>query len=285
MAQRSPTVCQRELGKRLRELRHSRGLTVEEVAHQLLCSAPKISRVETGARRPTLRDVRDLCGVYEVDSVTSAELMELAREARQPGWWTQYSDLEDASLIGLEQEATSITCYAMFFLPTLLQTEAYARATIKGTAPKIDLDTLEQRVDARLRRQARLAYDQPPRYEAILDEAVLYRQVGGSAVMRDQFDRILKLVSEVSVTVQVIPFWVGAYSARDSNFDYMEFGGSSLSDVVFVEGLVRHLYVDRTVDLERYREAVEYLRDVALTPQESTKRIREVRDEFAGALL
>src|SRR2546430_12960317 len=63
----SPTVRQRELGIRLRELRNAKGLTVEDVAGRLLCSATKISRAETGARRPTLRDVRDLCGIYEVD--------------------------------------------------------------------------------------------------------------------------------------------------------------------------------------------------------------------------
>ena len=40
---------QRELGKRLRELRNERGMTVEDVADKLLCSATKISRLETGA--------------------------------------------------------------------------------------------------------------------------------------------------------------------------------------------------------------------------------------------
>ena len=91
----SPTVRQRELGIRLRELRNAKGLTVEDVAGQLLCSATKISRAETGARRPSLRDVRDLCGIYDVDEETSAELMELARQAREPGWWTEYDDLKN----------------------------------------------------------------------------------------------------------------------------------------------------------------------------------------------
>lgn len=68
----SPTVRQRELGKRLRELRNQHGVTVEEVAERLLCSATKISRLETGARRPNLRDVRDLCGLYDVDDLVTA---------------------------------------------------------------------------------------------------------------------------------------------------------------------------------------------------------------------
>lgn len=52
----SPTVRQRELGKRLRELRSRHDLTVEDVAQKFLCSATKVSRLETGARRPSLRD-------------------------------------------------------------------------------------------------------------------------------------------------------------------------------------------------------------------------------------
>jgi hypothetical protein len=38
----NPTVRQRELGKRLRELRLRHGLTVDDVAEKLLCSATKI---------------------------------------------------------------------------------------------------------------------------------------------------------------------------------------------------------------------------------------------------
>src|ERR1700685_1215287 len=101
----SPTVRQRELGKRLRELRNQHSLTVEEVAEKLLCSATKISRLETGASRPSLRDVRDLCELYEVGESASPEFMTLARAARELGWWTQYDDLDLDPYIGLEQDA------------------------------------------------------------------------------------------------------------------------------------------------------------------------------------
>ena len=282
MADVSPTVRQRELGMRLRRFRNAKGLTVEEVAEKLLCSATKISRAETGARKPTLRDVRDLCGIYGVDPETSAELMELARHAREPGWSTQYDDLQITPFIGLEQEATAITCFGMYFVPALLQTKDYAREMIRGIAPKINPDILGQRVEARMRRQQLLQQPRPPRYRALLDEAVLRRQVGGPAVMKAQLEKILLLVQEEKATVQVIPFEVGAYAAIDSNFDYLEFGGSSLPGLVFVEGLVSHLYLERPADLERYSEALEYLRDEALSPRDSAKRIEEIRDGTAS---
>ena len=48
---------------RLREIRDELGLTVEDVAEQLVCSATKISRLETGRAGASLRDVRDLCQI------------------------------------------------------------------------------------------------------------------------------------------------------------------------------------------------------------------------------
>ena len=279
MADLSPTVRQRELGLRLRELRTAKNLTVEMVARELLCSPTKIARAETGVRRATLRDVRDLCQIYEVDPETSAELMELAREAYQPGWWAKYDDLKITPLIGMEQSATAITSFGMYFFPALLQSADYARAIIKGIAPKIEENVLAQRVEARMMRQKLLYQAKPPKYRALLDEAVLHRQVGGPSVMRAQLEKILSFMRE-RAAVQVIPYEVGAYGAIDSNFDYLEFVGTMLPDLVFVEGLVSHLYLERPDELDRYREALEYLRDEALNPRDSAKRIEEIRDKL-----
>jgi transcriptional regulator with XRE-family HTH domain len=280
MADLSPTIRQRELGMRLREFRTAKGLTVEDVASELLCSPTKVSRAETGARRATLRDVRDLCQIYGVDSETSAELMELAREARQQGWWTKYDDLRIATYIGMEQAATAITTFGMYYVPALLQTEDYARAIIKGIAPKIEEDILGQRVEARMMRQKLLFQPKPPKYRVLVDEAVLHRQVGGPTVMKAQLDKILSLIREERAAVQVLPYEVGAYGATDSNFTYMEFADTKLPDLVFVEGLVSQLYLERPDELARYREALEYLRDEALNPRDSAKRIEEIRDIF-----
>jgi transcriptional regulator with XRE-family HTH domain len=282
VAEVSPTVRQRELGRRLRELRKSRDLTVEEVAASLLCSPSKISRAETGARRPSLRDVRDLCELYDVGQEESAQLMDLAREARQPSWWTRYEDIRVSELIGLEQEATAITCFCMYFVPALLQTEDYAAAMIRGIAPRIEPDILRQRVEARMRRQELLQRSRPPRYRAFLDEAVLRRQVGGAAVMKAQLDKILQLVEEGKATVQVIPYSVGAYAAVDSNFTLLEFSESSLPGFVYVEGLETQLYLEKSSELERYAESIEELRDAALTPRDTTKILAKIRDEEPG---
>ncbi|MGH2603659.1 MAG: Scr1 family TA system antitoxin-like transcriptional regulator, partial [Dehalococcoidia bacterium] len=164
----SPTVRRRELGTLLRELRHGAGLTVEDVAGQLLCSPAKISRLETGQRGAALRDVRDLCGIYGVKDQSQVDrLMNLARESKQQTWWQEY-DLTGATstLIGLEAAASSISDYQSSRLPGLLQTADYARAVLRGINPTWGAEIVEQRAEARLERQRILTRPDAPRFWA-----------------------------------------------------------------------------------------------------------------------
>jgi transcriptional regulator with XRE-family HTH domain len=279
----SPTARQRELGTRLRGFRIARGMTVEKVARDLLCSATKISRLETGTRRPSLRDVRDLCALYELDGSTSVELMSLARGAREQGWWTEYEDLNLDPYIGLEQDAVAITCYSMSYIPGLLQTADYAESIIRTIAPKMDPRIAGQRVQARLRRQQVLERANRPRYDVVLDEAVMHRRVGQSEVMAAQLDKLLEIVRRRKAAVQVIPFAAGAYAALEGYFTLLEFeGNSDLWPVVFVEGLSGNQYLEREADISRYRETIEYLRNRALNLRRSTELIKEIRDSYRG---
>jgi transcriptional regulator with XRE-family HTH domain len=277
----NPTVRQRELSLRLRKLRTGLGLTVDDVADKLMCSAAKISRMETGARRPILRDVRELCALYSVDEATTAELMQLTRQAREQGWWTRYEDLGLHPYIGLEQEATSITAYSMYWLPGLLQTEDYARAIIKAVFPRVEPVVHEQRVAARLRRQERLADLSPPRYRVILDEAVLRRRVGNSEVMAAQIDKIAESAAAGRVVVNVILADAGVYPVADSNFILLEFADTQMPPVVYVEGLGSGQLYERPGDIQRYRDSIEYIRDFALNPADSLTHLADVRKVWA----
>jgi len=279
----SPTARQRELGTRLRGLRNEHNMTVEEVAEKLLCSATKISRLETGARRPSLRDVRDLCELYEVDEPTSAELMGLAREARTPGWWTQYDDLNLDPLIGLEEAATKITCYSMHYMPGLLQTQDYAQGIIRIVAPKMDPHIVQQRVEARMRRQQLLGRDSSPQYHVLLDETVIRRGVGDPALIAAQLDKVLETVRAGRVIIQIIPFSAGAYATADGYFVLLEFEeGAELWPIVYIEGLAGNQYLDRRADIARYREVIDYLFSRALSPQESAELIAKAREDYVG---
>jgi transcriptional regulator with XRE-family HTH domain len=279
----NPTVRQRELGRRLREQRLEHGLTVEEVAEKLLCSATKISRLETGTRRPSLRDVRDLCGVYNVDEETTIEFMELARGAREQAWWTRYEDLKLDPYLGLEQVATAITSFTTFYLPALLQTEEYTREVIRKVAPKMDPDIYRQRVEVRMRRQEVLEGDNRPRYRVLLDESVLRRPVGGPELMVAQIDKILQAERDGKATIQIVPFDSGVPAAQDSNFVLLEFDETTpISPTVFVEGLTRNQYLEPKTEVDRYKEAIDYLRYSALNARNSIERITEMRKRYGG---
>ena len=184
--------------------------------------------------------------------------------------------------IGLEQDAASITSYTMYYVPALLQTEDYTRAIIKGLAPKIDTKVLEDRIEARMLRQKLLEKDEPPRYRVLMDESVLCRPVGGEAVMRGQLSKVLDVGQRGKATIQIVPFEIGAHAAQDSNFILLDFDNDELPPVAFVEGLATHQYLEKKEDIDRYREAIEYLRDSALSPHESVQRIIKARNLFQG---
>ncbi len=98
--------------------------------------------------------------------------------------------------------------------------------------------------------------------------------------MAAQLDKILEGVRQDKVTVQIVPFDAGAYAAADGYFVLLEFGEASLPPVVFVEGLTKNQYLEHMVDIARYREVIENLRDSALSPRDSLSYVAEIRKSY-----
>ena len=277
---RSPTVRRRELGALLRALRLEKGLTVEQAAERLMFSMSKLSRMETGHGVATPRDVRDLCDLYGVtDQAERDRMMALAREGKQSGWWQSYDLDYFATYVGLEAEAVEIKCYQSTIVPGLLQTPDYARAMHEAGIPRISPERIEELIEVRLMRQRLLAQDPPVRLVAVLDEAVLHRAVGGPAVMRAQLNWLIQASNRPNVTTQVIPYTAGAHPAMDSTFNILDFAGS-VPSVVYVEGLVGWIYVERPQEINRYQQVFEHLRTVALNPQESRDLLMRIGAKY-----
>ncbi len=284
MAEGSPTVRRRELGALLRRLREERGMSVKQVTEHLMCSPSKVSRIETGQRGATLRDVRDLCNFYSVtDEVERERLMRLAREGKEQGWWQPY-DLPYSTYVGLEAEARLIRDYQSSVVPGLLQTADYARAGHEGAMPRLSSDVIDQRVQARLARQALLTQNAPPKFQTVLDEAVLHRAVGGPRVMSAQLRKILELSALPNVTVQVIPYAVGAHPAVESNFNLLQLAPPA-PGVIFVEGLVGSIYLEREEDLARYDRIFTRLQEISLNPKDTADLIAEIRERYETGLI
>ncbi|MCX9190873.1 transcriptional regulator [Carbonactinospora thermoautotrophica] len=276
----SPTLRGRELGRRLRELRKSAGLTAEQVAEHLACSVAKISYMETGHRPATIRDVRDLSVLYKVKGPEREELMSLAKAAREKGWWQEYGDVPYSKYIGYEAEAASIRNYESLFIPGLLQTDAYALAVIQSAEPAASADEVAQRAQVRAKRQALITRTDPVSLWVIIDEAALRRRVGGPEVMRDQLRRLVATRDMPHVTLQVIPFGVGVHPAMAGPFVILEFADPAVSDVVYVENLAGDIYVEKSAQVGRFARIFERLKEIALDPDDSLALIEHVLKEL-----
>jgi transcriptional regulator with XRE-family HTH domain len=276
----SPTLRRRELGFLLRQLRNERRLSVEDVTARLLFSPTKLSRLETGRTGASPRDIRDLCDLYQVtDPAERQRLTTLAREGKQRGWWQDYA-LPYATYVGLEAEAASISDYHSDLVDGLLQVDGYAHAILQTREPPLDDATVEQRVEARIRRQALLTHDDGPLLHSILDEGALRRPVGGPAVMRAQLERIIELAGLPRVTFQLIPLDVGAHPGLGSTFVIIGFEEPMVNDVVYVEGLIGNVYLEGAADLERYRQVFSRLHSIALSPEDSITAVRRIATTY-----
>lgn len=281
MAEASPTIRRRELGARLRALRTAAGMTVEDVAARMDVSPTKISRIETAARGVNINDIRVLCDVLGVAQEERDGLLALARESRRRSWWQAYGLPEGlTTYVGLEDAAVAISEYESGTVPSLLQTEAYARAVIEGSLPDLEPEVVEVRVKARLTRQSRVMGEQPVELWAVLDEGALHRTVGGTEVMREQLHTLTARAAMPHITVQVIPFEAGAHPGLNSCFIMLQLA-DTVSDVVYVEGLLGNHYLQSPADLTRYRRVFDQLRAIALSPRESLIRTARIADGYA----
>jgi len=281
----NPTVRKRRLGAELRLLRKASGLTSTQVAERLLVSQPKISRLENGQRAISPRDVRDLCTIYGVtDQQVVDSLMRMARESGQQGWWNAYGDIPYSTYIGLEADAVRIHSYEPTVIPGLLQTPAYAHAVIENTIPPVTADQAITRLRVRLRRQHRIYHPaRPLRLWVVLDESVLHRVVGGPDIMREQLEHLNALGAEPHITVQVLPYDVGAHPGLSGQFSILRCAGSPEAGVVYLEGSTSDLYLEKRSVLQHYDLTYAHLQTLALDSDSTRHFIADAIKTYINA--
>ncbi|MEU7022150.1 helix-turn-helix transcriptional regulator [Streptomyces sp. NPDC046203] len=279
----NPTVRRRRLGQELRRLREAKNMTAEQVAERLLVSQSKISRLENGRRSISQRDVRDLCGVYEVEDERLVDsLMQMAKDSRQQGWWHAFGDIPYSVYIGLETDAESLRVYEPQIIPGLLQTHAYAEAVIAGALPESTPTDIEKRVQVRTRRQERIRNNERPlRLWVVIDEAALHRQIGSRRLMAEQLEHLAEQSSLPHVTVQVLPFHMGAHPGISGHYAILEFPDTSDSSVVYIEGVTSDLYLEKAQDVGKYSVMYEHLRAQAMNADDTRVFIMNMAKQYA----
>jgi transcriptional regulator with XRE-family HTH domain len=275
----SPTLRRRQLGQELRRLREAAGTTIDQVAERLNCSASKISRIETGQSGVSSREVRDILAAYEVEGELAEWLVEMAREAKQRGWWQLYGTVLTSAYVGLEAAAAELRSFEPLVIPGLLQTEEYARAMVLAGWPDMSTEEVEQRIRVRMKRQSLLFQDDPLQLSIILDEAALRRPVGGIEAMRRQLDKLVNAAGLPHVTLQVLPLSAGAHGGMDGAFTILLFEEQANQNLVFAANGAGGLFLEKDDEIERYAGIFAGLQRGALSPTRSIEMIATLAKE------
>jgi transcriptional regulator with XRE-family HTH domain len=267
------------LGAQLRRLREAAGISRADAGYAIRGSDSKLSRLELGRVAFKERDVADLLTLYGIaDPGERESFLDMVKQANEPGWWRRYSDVMPGwfqDFVGLEESATRIQAYELQFVPGLLQTEAYARSIATRGRPGYAPEDAERRIALRMQRQKILTGVRPTTLWVMLDESVLHRPIGGSAVLREQLERLLEVSTLPNITIQIMPYHLSGYAAEGS-FTLLRFAEPELPDVVYVEHLSGALYLDRQDEIELYGRAIDRLTVDAVTPEHSRQVMSKV---------
>lgn len=271
---KSLPVRARRLVTQLRRLREAAGLSVEQAAAQLGWSYSKLNRFELGRTIPGPEVVAQILRLYGVEGDRHESLVELAREAHERGWWETLG-VFTGNYVGLEDEASHLRLWRPLLIPGLLQIEDYSRALIEDwLGANRSPAEVEKRVRARIARQTLLSRPDPPRFHAVLGEAALRQEVGGEEVLNEQLRRVLDVAGRrPNVTIQVLPFTVGACVGLDGAFTHLEFSEPMDPDISYIEDLSGEQYIESTAGNQRLRLAFDRISGQALSPEESVKMI------------
>ncbi|MFI6690043.1 helix-turn-helix domain-containing protein [Streptomyces sp. NPDC050485] len=278
----APTVRRRRLGAELRRLREAAGLKLDDVQERTAINTVKASRVETARTGVKAGDLDTLLDLYGVDDAAKrAVLHALARDGARRGWWQTYSDTISpayADLISLEAQTKSVRTFQTTLIPGLLQTAAYARATIDAINMTSTPDRVHTLVEVRVARQSVLTRPDPPELRAIIHEVALRPQLGDPHVMREQLQKLLDVQDLPHVCVQVLPLTASPHPGMAGPFTILGFPETADLDIALVEHLTSALYVEDPAEVSVYGSAFERLRAAALPFGRTTDLIAQLKD-------
>lgn len=279
----APTVLRMILGRRLQDMRQNAGASLEDAARALRVKPLTIRRLEKAevALKPLY--VEKLLETYGADRQEIDEFVALAERANEPGWWHAYRDVVPGwftAYVSLETSAKTLRTYEPHYVTGLLQTRDYARGVLRGGFPNGSEEELERRVELRLRRQSLLEAADAPTLWVVMEETVLHRAVGGSAVMREQIDRLLEVSELAHVSLDIVPFSAGAHVGACAPFTYFRFEEPELPDVVYSELLSASVYLDERVDVAAHLEAHSRM-SLLTSSEDSTALLNRMRKEYS----
>jgi uncharacterized protein DUF5753/helix-turn-helix protein len=281
MGDKATTVRMRELGLALRRAVRATGMNNNTLAFKLGWSGSKVSNMFSGRRGASEVDVAAVLALCGIRGPARDNLLKLARDSQEPGWWQDYDDrlpVEQTTLIDYEDAAIAITNFATDTVPGLLQAPEHIRAILHASVTT-PAEEIEERVAARLRRQDIFNRRYPPRFRFFIDEYALRRTGPGRETMSEQVHHLLRMSVRPYVEIRVIPDSVGYHGGMKS-FHLMEF--TELHPVVMLEDQTSALFLERRPTTTAYRRIANTLASVALTEGQSREWIASLATELGA---
>jgi transcriptional regulator with XRE-family HTH domain len=280
----SPVVQRRRLRTELRRARLDAELTQEQVATAMDWSLSKLIRIENGTVGISTNDLKAILAHYKItDDRRTAEMLALARGARERSWWSTYRDAPPRLVQLIEYESASfiIRNFQPMLIPGLLQTEEYAATMIRNLLPEAPAQEVNIGVEVRMKRQRLLQQPETPLMFFIVDEAAVRRLVGGQETMGRQIQRLLDESDKPTVSIEIVPFSAGAHPGMQGPFMLFEFPDAGDDDALYLEGPSESKWNrDDSEEISSFRERFEVLRELSLGPQRSVDLLRRLLGEL-----
>lgn len=291
----------RVFGSFLRELRKTGGKTHLSASLCLEVSRQVIMRLEGGQpTKLTTPQISLLLDLYGASPQVRQEALRLWGEVRDQekiarqqgnskGFWQPYADQvapHFPQYLQLEADADRICTHQLVLVHGLLQTPDYRRALVKIEDPELSAVDVERRVELNSRRQVKLVEDGFT-ITAYLSEAVLRHQAGSPPVMAAQLRWLLELGERDNINIRVIPFGVGPHRGLTiQSFTLLRFphltDGSSEPPLIYLEGAMGALYLNRADVLEEYQAAISALQAVALSEGDTRNLVSHSAKEYSA---
>jgi transcriptional regulator with XRE-family HTH domain len=280
----NPTIRQRRLARRLRELRSLAGLTHADIAKVLGSAESKVGRIEnaqSGIRLPDLRAWLDATGV--TDPAERVEIEELSREAKKKGWWSRYTNAVDsayAAYVAVEWDAAELYNVETNLVPGLLQTPDYTRALIRLQAPDATDEHIETQINVRSERRKILTRDHPLQLWVIIAEGVLHHRVGSPQVMKAQLEALVEDSRKQNIELQVLPQDDPMNACLFGPFVIMSFPAATETDIIYTESPTSTLYYEEPGDVDTYTTLFRRLNMAAANVSKSRALILDAIQEM-----
>ena len=281
----SPYVRRLRLAAELRALRAEAGLTHEQLAKKIGESRAQISRLENG-HVVDQADVMKILDVLGVDGERWTEVMTIAREAGERGWWesTRGMGERQARYADLEAGAATIREYQQTFLPGLLQIPGYATARTEAPAVLESLGGTSDGVLAgRLGRQRMLRRPGAPTYEVIIDELTVRRLTVSPEVLKEQLFHVATTVNaDPKISLRVLPITarIYGYAVPRCTFSLYTYPDPGDPAVVAIDTVTDDLILTEPAHVSTYEQLYSRIRDAALSELDSLDLLTKAATEL-----